>query len=135
MHVRAFLNFGESSYSFDGIHRVDAGWINDVRSMIEMAALGRRSMIVDAGNRVAQLRLLLVEPKARGQRVGTRLIDESIIFSPRNRYRKIKLWTQSNLLGARRLYEKTGFEKVSESPHKSFGQDLIAEFWELRLGG
>jgi DNA-binding MarR family transcriptional regulator/N-acetylglutamate synthase-like GNAT family acetyltransferase len=92
-------------------------------------------MIVDAGDRVAQLRLLLVEPKARGQSVGMRLIDECIIFSKRNRYRKIKLWTQSNLLAARHLYEKTGFEKVLESPHKSFGQDLIAEFWELPLGG
>ena len=92
-------------------------------------------MIVDAGDRVAQLRLLLVEAKARGQSVGTRLIDECINFSIRNRYRKIKLWTQSNLLAARHLYEKTGFEKVSESPHKSFGQELIAEFWELRLEG
>ena len=92
-------------------------------------------MIVDAGDRVAQLRLLLVEPKTRGQHLGTQLIDECINFSIRNRYRKIKLWTQSNLLAARHLYEKTGFEKVSESPHKSFGQDLIAEFWELRLGG
>jgi DNA-binding MarR family transcriptional regulator/ribosomal protein S18 acetylase RimI-like enzyme len=92
-------------------------------------------MIVDTGDRVAQLRLLLVEPKARGQSVGMRLIDACINFSKRNRYRKIKLWTQSNLLAARHLYEKKGFEKVSESPHKSFGQDLIAEFWELRLGG
>ena len=92
-------------------------------------------MIVDAGDRVAQLRLLLVEPKTRGQRVGTQLIDECIKFSKRNRYRKIKLWTQSNLLAASHLYEKKGFEKVSESPHKSFGQDLIAEIWELRLGG
>jgi ribosomal protein S18 acetylase RimI-like enzyme len=92
-------------------------------------------MIVDAGDRVAQLRLLLVEPKTRGQRVGTQLIDECIKFSKRNRYRKIKLWTQSNLLAARHLYEKKGFEKVSESPHKSFGQDLIAEIWDLRLGG
>lgn len=92
-------------------------------------------MIVDAGDRTAQLRLLLVEPKDRGQGVGTRLIDECIIFSKRNHYRKIKLWTQSNLLAARHLYEKTGFEKVSESPHKSFDQDLIAEFWELPLGG
>ncbi len=92
-------------------------------------------MIVDAGDRVAQLRLLLIDPKARGQSVGTRLIDECINFSKRNRYRKIKLWTQSNLLAARHLYEKKGFEKVSESPHKSFGQDLIAEIWELRLGG
>jgi DNA-binding MarR family transcriptional regulator/N-acetylglutamate synthase-like GNAT family acetyltransferase len=92
-------------------------------------------MIVDAGDRVAQLRLLLVEPEARGQHVGAQLIDACINFSKRNRYRKIKLWTQSNLLAARHLYEKVGFEKVSTSPHKSFGQDLIGEFWELPLGG
>jgi DNA-binding MarR family transcriptional regulator/N-acetylglutamate synthase-like GNAT family acetyltransferase len=90
-------------------------------------------MIVDAGDQVAQLRLLLVEPKARGQTVGTRLVDECINFSRRNQYRKIKLWTQSNLLEARHLYAKAGFQLVSESPHKSFGQDLIAEFWELPL--
>ena len=90
-------------------------------------------MIVDAGDRIAQLRLLLVEPNTRDQHVGSQLINECINFSKRNRYRKIKLWTQSNLLAARHLYEKTGFEKVSESPHKSFGQDLIAEFWELPL--
>ncbi len=91
-------------------------------------------MIVDAGDQVAQLRLLLVEPKARGQSVGTRLIDECINFSKRNRYRKIKLWTQSNLLQARHLYAKAGFKKVSESPHESFSQDLIAEFWEMPIG-
>jgi DNA-binding MarR family transcriptional regulator/ribosomal protein S18 acetylase RimI-like enzyme len=92
-------------------------------------------MLVDAGDHVAQLRLLLVEPKARGQGVGKRLIDECISFSKRNRYRKIRLWTQSNLLEARHLYAKAGFEMVSESPHKSFGQELVAEFWELPLDG
>jgi len=92
-------------------------------------------MIVDAGDQVAQLRLLLVEPKARGQTVGMRLIDECISFSRRNHYRKIKLWTQSNLMEARHLYAKAGFDMVSQSPHKSFSQDLIAEIWELRLGG
>jgi DNA-binding MarR family transcriptional regulator/N-acetylglutamate synthase-like GNAT family acetyltransferase len=92
-------------------------------------------MIVDAGDQVAQLRLLLVEPKARGQTVGMRLLDECINFSRRNRYRKIKLWTQSNLLEARHLYAKAGFERISVSSHKRFGQDLIAEFWELPLRG
>ncbi len=92
-------------------------------------------MIVDAGGQVAQLRLLLVEPKARGQTVGMRLVNECINFSRRNRYRKIKLWTQSNLLEARHLYAKAGFERVSVSSHKSFGQDLIAEVWEMPLGG
>lgn len=92
-------------------------------------------MIVEAGDQVAQLRLLLVEPKARGKGIGKRLIKECISFSRRNHYRKIKLWTQSNLLEARHLYAKLGFELVEESPHKSFGHDLIADFWELPLKG
>jgi DNA-binding MarR family transcriptional regulator/GNAT superfamily N-acetyltransferase len=92
-------------------------------------------MIVDAGDRVAQLRLLLVEPKARGRGIGTRLVDECIDFSRRNGYQKIKLWTHNILLDARRLYSKTGFELVEEEPHTSFGHDLIAEIWELRLRG
>jgi N-acetylglutamate synthase-like GNAT family acetyltransferase len=90
-------------------------------------------MIVDAGDQIAQLRLLLVEPKARGKGIGKQLIKECISFSKRNQYRKIKLWTQSNLLEARHLYAKLGFELVEESSHKSFGQDLIANFLELPL--
>jgi DNA-binding MarR family transcriptional regulator/GNAT superfamily N-acetyltransferase len=92
-------------------------------------------MIVEAGDQVAQFRLLFVEPKARGKGIGKRLINECINFSKRNRYRKIKLWTQSNLLEARHLYAKAGFDLVEESPHKSFGHDLIAEIWELSLHG
>jgi GNAT superfamily N-acetyltransferase len=92
-------------------------------------------MIVDAGHHVAQLRLLLVEPEARGKGLGRRLIDECTKFSRRNQYRKIKLWTQSNLAEARHLYMKAGFEMVEASPHKSFGQDLTAEVWELSLNG
>lgn len=90
-------------------------------------------MIVDAGDNVAQLRLLLVEPKARGKGLGKRLIDECIDFSRQNGYRKIKLWTQSNLLEARHLYSKVGFKLVYEKPHTSFGHDLIEEIWELPL--
>ncbi len=90
-------------------------------------------MVVDASHRVAQLRLLLVEPKARGKGIGMRLINECINFSRRNRYRKIKLWTESNLLEARHLYTKAGFERVDEDPHQSFGHDSVAEFWELAL--
>jgi DNA-binding MarR family transcriptional regulator/N-acetylglutamate synthase-like GNAT family acetyltransferase len=92
-------------------------------------------MIVDVGDQVAQLRLLLVEPKARGHTVGMRLIDECVSFSRCNGYRKIKLWTHSNLPQARHLYAKAGFERVSQSAHKSFGQDLIAEIWEMPLRG
>ncbi len=90
-------------------------------------------MLVDAGEEVAQLRILLVEPKARGRGIGKRLIDECLDFSKRAGYKKIKLWTQSILVEARRLYEKAGFTLVEEKPHRSFGHDLTAQIWELPL--
>lgn len=90
-------------------------------------------MLVDAGNRVSQMRLLLVEPQFRGKGIGKRLIQECIDFSKRNGYKKIRLWTQKNLDAARHLYRKAGFVCVSEKPHKSFGHELIEEFWELNL--
>lgn len=90
-------------------------------------------MVVDAGENVAQLRLLLVEPKARGKGMGKRLIDECIGFAKRNGYKKLKLWTQSILAEARHLYAKAGFNIVEQKPNKSFGQDLISEVWELPL--
>ncbi|MFW9794549.1 MAG: GNAT family N-acetyltransferase [Candidatus Thorarchaeota archaeon] len=90
-------------------------------------------VLVDAGDQVAQLRLLLVEPKARGQGIGKRLIKECIDFSRSKGYKKIKLWTQKNLVVARHLYSKAGFVCISERPHESFGYELIEEFWELNL--
>jgi len=83
---------------------------------------------------VAQLRLLYVEPSARGLGIGARLIDECLRFARRARYRKITLWTQSELLAARHLYRKAGFELVAEQPHRSFSRDdLVADTWELKL--
>jgi DNA-binding MarR family transcriptional regulator/N-acetylglutamate synthase-like GNAT family acetyltransferase len=90
-------------------------------------------MIVDAGENVAQLRLLLVEPWARGQKIGKRLVDECTTFARQKGYEKIKLWTQSNLDEARHLYMKMGFKVIEEKPHKSFGQDLVAQVWEMPL--
>ncbi|MFW9800448.1 MAG: GNAT family N-acetyltransferase, partial [Candidatus Thorarchaeota archaeon] len=90
-------------------------------------------MIVDAGDQVAQLRLLLVEPKARGKGIGRKLLEECIDFSRRTGYKKIKLWTQNNLHAARHLYLAYGFELVEEESHKSFGHELVAEIWELQL--
>ncbi|MCA1644028.1 MAG: GNAT family N-acetyltransferase [Chloroflexi bacterium] len=89
--------------------------------------------LVKVSATVAKLRLFLVEPEARGLGVGTRLVDELIGFARWAGYRKIRLWTQSNLLAARRVYARAGFEKVAEEPHHSFSQDLVAETWELRL--
>jgi DNA-binding MarR family transcriptional regulator/N-acetylglutamate synthase-like GNAT family acetyltransferase len=90
-------------------------------------------MIVDAGDNVAQLRLLLVEPWARGWKIGKRLVEECRTFSHKSGYQRIKLWTQSNLDAARQLYIKTGFKIVERKPHTSFGQDLVAEIWEMAL--
>ena len=82
---------------------------------------------------VAQLRMLLVEPSARGLGLGERLTDECQRFARRAGYRKIVLWTNSLLLAARGIYAKQGYVLVKSEPHHSFGHDLVGETWELAL--
>jgi DNA-binding MarR family transcriptional regulator/GNAT superfamily N-acetyltransferase len=82
---------------------------------------------------VARLRLLLVDPKARGLRLGTCLVDECVKFARASGYRKMTLWTHSILTAARRAYERAGFTLTSSEPRHSWGKDVVAEFWDLEL--
>jgi DNA-binding MarR family transcriptional regulator/N-acetylglutamate synthase-like GNAT family acetyltransferase len=89
--------------------------------------------LVKASQTIGKLRLFLVEPDARGAGIGRALVDDCLRFARAAGYRKVRLWTQSNLLAARHVYTKAGFSKIEEEPHRSFSQDLVAETWEIRL--
>ena len=89
--------------------------------------------LVRQSRSVAKLRLLLVEPRARGRGLGRRLVEECIAFARAKGYRKVVLWTQSNLAAAREIYAKSGFQRVKQQPHREFGVRLTGEYWELKL--
>lgn len=91
------------------------------------------AFLVKKSATVAKLRLLILDPKARGQGLGRRLTRACIAFAREKGYRKIALWTQSHLTAARAIYQAEKFVLKSKEKHDSFGKRLVAETWELKL--
>jgi ribosomal protein S18 acetylase RimI-like enzyme len=132
-------------YGFDErfealVAQIAAGFIQKFDAKRERCWIAERDgaivgsvFLVKKTDRTAQLRLLLVEPSARGLGVGGRLVAECVRFARQAGYRKITLWTQSNLDAARHIYRKAGFRVVKREQHQSFGHKLVGETWELSL--
>lgn len=95
--------------------------------------VGTVMLVKDDKPGVSRLRLLLVDPKARGLKLGTRLVDECIKFARKAGYKSMTLWTHENLTAARAIYAKAGFTLTSSEQKKSFGKNVVAEYWDLKL--
>jgi DNA-binding MarR family transcriptional regulator/predicted N-acetyltransferase YhbS len=117
-----------ADYAQDHDPQREAGWIAEVagRPVGSIFCVAR-------DERTAQLRLLLVEPDARGMGVGQALVDECVRFARTAGYARIVLWTNDVLAGARRLYERAGFVLTASTEHRSYGHDLVGEDWALEL--
>ena len=122
------------------VARVTADFIEDFDPRRERCWIAEKDgqivgcvFLVKKTERVAQLRLLLVEPAARGWGLGTRLVDECVRFARQAGYHKIFLWTNKVLTAARQIYKKAGFRVTHEERHRLFGDEQIGQTWELEL--
>lgn len=122
------------------VARVVADFVANVQAGRERCVIaeagGRKAgcaLLVAKSRTVAQLRLLLVEPDARGRGLGTRLVEECVRFARGAGYRRIELWTDAVLHAARRIYERAGFRLVAQERHEKFGSNQVGQTWELAL--
>jgi GNAT superfamily N-acetyltransferase len=117
-----------ADYANDHDDKRDAAWIAELD--------GRRVGCVfcmAADEETAQLRILLVDPAARGHGLGARLVDECMEFARAAGYQRMKLWTNHPLVAARHIYLSREFRLVEQEPHRSFGADLIGQVYEREL--
>jgi DNA-binding MarR family transcriptional regulator/GNAT superfamily N-acetyltransferase len=122
------------------VARIAAAFLEDFDAARERCWIAEREgaivgavLVVKESEEAAKLRLLYVEPAARGHGIGSRLVAECIRFARHARYHKLTLWTNDVLAAARHIYQRAGFRLVREEPHRSFGRDLVGQFWELSL--
>ena len=122
------------------VAEIVAGYVRDLRPKKERCWIAEMDgeavgsvFLVQSSPTVAKLRLLIIDPRARGLGLGKRLTRVCIAFARRTGYRKMVLWTQSHLAAARGIYQAEGFKLVSSEKHRSFGRRLLAETWELKL--
>ena len=122
------------------VARIGAQFIEKFQPQLERAWIAECNdervgavFIVRKSKTTAKLRMLLIEPDARGLGLGKRLVNQSITFARAAGYRKITLWTHDVLAAARSIYQSAGFELVSSKPNQAFGKSLNTEVWELKL--
>lgn len=144
VHRQALLYWNE--YGWDAqfealLAEIAAKFLRDFQPGRERCWIAERAgeivgavLLVEKSRSEAQLRLLYVEPRARGSGLGKRLIGACVDFARTAGYESLVLWTDASLHAARHLYEAAGFERVDAERHRSFGHDLVGEHWRLELG-